>query len=273
MDKYKELTKDIPWNSAGKETVISKVGRSLIPVGIYPFELNPFDENNLRVKTNEDLDIEQYLMNIVGTAVQAGAGKLFTCCHVVEAVQRRKSQGYILARLLREGTVAYIPYPIQTALKYIDPRTQKVNKDIDLSVIIVPAKSTKEVPYEVPNIEWGDSTQLGVGDQVIVGGYPHGTEMFKFTKSNRGIIQPTFYNGIISAILPATKPSETRILQISVASAGGMSGGAVIEPNTGKILGMITSCVHSSNIPQPISYAIPSEIIAPYVEVITFDTK
>lgn len=273
MDKYKELTKDIPWNSAGKETVISKVGNSLIPVGVYPFELKPFDKNNPQVKTNEDLDREQYLMNIVGTAVQAGKGKLFTCCHVVEAVLQQKARGYILARLLREGTVVYTPYPIQTALKYVDPRTQKVNKEVDLSVLIVPAKSIKGLPYEVPSIEWGDSTELGVGDPVIVGGYPHGTEMFKFTQSNRGIIQPTFYNGIIGAILPATKPYETRILQISVACAGGMSGGAVIEPNTGKVLGMVTSCVHSSNIPQPISYAIPSEIIAPYVKIITFDTK
>ena len=97
--------------------------------------------------------------------------------------------------------------------------------------------------------------------------------MFKFTKSNRGLIQPTFYSGIVSAILPATHPSEIRILQISVPSAGGMSGGAIFDPKTGKVLGMITSCVHNDGIPQPISYAIPSEIIAPYVEVITFETK
>ncbi|MGR3302700.1 MAG: S1 family peptidase [Candidatus Scalindua sp.] len=273
MNKYKELTKDIRWNSAGKETIISKVGQSIIPVGIYPFQLPTLTEGNIQFRTLGDPDSEQYLINIVGTAIQVDKGKLVTCGHVIKAVIQQKADGYILARLIREGVFVYIPYPIHTALAYVDPRTEKVNKDVDLSALLVPVKSTKELPYEVPNIEWGDSSQLGIGDSVIVGGYPHGTEMFKFTQSNRGIVQPTFYNGIVSAILPATNLNETRILQISVACAGGMSGGAIIEPHTGKIMGMITSCVHNNGIPQPISYAIPSEIIAPYVEVITFNTK
>ena len=273
MNKYKKLTKDIPWNSAGKETVISKVGHSLIPVGVFPFQLQPSTAGDIQFRTMGGPDSEQYLMNIVGTAIQAGTGKLVTCCHVIEAVIQKKTSGYVLARLFREGVVVYIPYPIQMALRYVDPRTEKVNNDVDLSALLVPVKNTKERPYEVPNIEWGDSSQLGIGDPVIVGGYPHGTEMFKFTQSNRGIVQPTFYNGIISAILPATNLNETRILQVSVACAGGMSGGAIIEPHTGKIMGMVTSCVHANGIPQPISYAIPSEILAPYVEIITFNTK
>ncbi|MFH1446501.1 MAG: trypsin-like peptidase domain-containing protein, partial [Chloroflexota bacterium] len=101
----------------------------------------------------------------------------------------------------------------------------------------------------------------------------HGTEMFTLTQSNRGIIQPTFYSGIISSILPATNPQETRIVQVSIPSAGGMSGGAMFDPKTGEVLGIVTSCLHIKGIPQPMSYALPSEIISPYVEVITFKTK
>ena len=78
---------------------------------------------------------------------------------------------------------------------------------------------------------------------------------------------------VISAVLPATKPYEIRMIQVSIPSAGGMSGGAMFDPTTGKVLGIITSSVHMNGIPQPISYAIPSEIIAPYVEVITFNTN
>ena len=157
-------------------------------------------------------------MNIVGTAIQSGKGKLVTCGHVVEALLGQNSKGYILAKIQRQGLIAFIPYPIIKALKFIDRRTEEVNEQVDLAVLLVPAKSTKEVPYEIPNVSWGDSGILGVGDPVIIGGYPHGTEIFKFTKSNRGIIQPTFYSGIISAILPATNSSEIRILQISVPS-------------------------------------------------------
>ncbi|MBI5583372.1 MAG: trypsin-like peptidase domain-containing protein, partial [Deltaproteobacteria bacterium] len=216
---------------------------------------------------------EQYLMNIVGTAIQAGNGKLVTCRHVVEAILDQGANGYILSRIMRDGTIAYVPYPIVKALRYVDPRTDAVNGEVDLSVLLVPAKSTEHAPYETPTVSWGDSSGLGVGESILVCGYPHGTEMFKFTQSNRDIIQPTFYQGIVSAILPATKPFETRIIQISIPSAGGMSGGAVFNPETGKVMGMITSCVHMNGIPQPMSYAIPSEIIAPYVEVITFETK
>jgi hypothetical protein len=51
-----------------------------------------------------------------------------------------------------------------------------------------------------------------------------------------------------------------------------MSGGAVFDQKTGEVIGMVTSCMHVGDIPLPTSYAIPSEIIAPYLEVITFQT-
>jgi len=159
-------------------------------------------------------------------------------------------------------------------IPYRDPRTNEENHGVDLSVIILPVRRTAEHPYDVPEVKWGDSAQLGVGDQVILGGYPYGKQMFLFTQSNRGIVQPTFYSGIISAILPVTAPLETRLLQISTPAAGGMSGGAVFLPDTGEVVGMITSCVHyQEEIPLPMTYALPSEIIAPFVEVITFETK
>ena len=192
---------------------------------------------------------EQYLMNIVGTAIQAADGKLVTCGHVVEAILEQKAKGYILSRIIRSGTVVYVPYRIVEALRYLDPRTDAVNRDVDLSALYVPAKSTQNVPFETPNVSWGNSSELGVGDHTLICGYPHGTEMFKFTQSNRGIVQPTFYQGIVSAILPATKPYETRIIQVSIPSAGGMSGGAMFDPYTGKVMGMITSCVHMNGIP------------------------
>lgn len=273
MGRYQEITKNIPWNYLGRETTSSLLGRSIVPVGILPFQPKPIEDDKMPAISLREQGAEQYLMCIVGTAIQAGNGKLVTCGHVVDAIIDQKAEGYILSRIIRDGTVEYVPYPILKALRYVDPRTDAVNTEVDLSVLIVPAKSTERIPYETPNVSWGDSSKLGVGDHVLICGYPHGTEMFKFTQSNRGIIQPTFYQGVVSAILPATKPYETRVIQVSIPSAGGMSGGAIFDPETGKVMGMITSCVHMNGIPQPISYAIPSEIIAPYVEVITFETK
>jgi len=273
MDKYKEFTKNIPWDSAGRETIFSIAGKSIVPVGSLPFQPIKMPEDNIPYIDMNTPGSEDYLMNIVGTAIQVDNGKLITCLHVVKDFIEYQQKAYIWARVIRERTVAYVPYPIHTIIKYVDPRINKVNDSVDLAVLLVPAKSTANVPYEVPNIEWGDSTQIGVGDKVVIAGYPLGKEMFLKTQSNRGIVQPTFYNGIVSAVLPATKANETRLIQVSIPSAGGMSGGALLDASTGKLLGIITSGLNINGIPQPMTYALPAEIIKPFVEVITFKTN
>jgi hypothetical protein len=220
----------------------------------------------------DDADFEKLLMHIVGTAIQSDTGKLVTCAHVVEGLMQANPQGnyYLLARMFRGSEILFMPYSIQASVKYLDPRSGgKANDLVDLALLLS-TPNIEKMPYEVPNVTFGDSGQLGVGDRVIVGGYPHGREMFLFTKTNRGLIQPTFYSGIVSAILPVSQPMETRLLQISIPVAGGMSGGAVFLPETGEVIGMITSCAEIKGISQPMSYAIPSEIIAPYVELVTF---
>ena len=75
----------IPWGSLGRETVASTVGRSLLPVGMLPFEPVPFSKDAPAVDQNHP-DVEKVLMNIVGTAIQVGPGKLITCLHVVDAL-------------------------------------------------------------------------------------------------------------------------------------------------------------------------------------------
>jgi hypothetical protein len=271
-EKQRKIAEKIPWASLGKETVASKVGRSVVPVGLLPFKPVEWTPNMPSVPVQHP-DMEKYFMNIVGTAIQSDRGKLVTCAHVVAGLQQLQPKGYfyILSRSVREGNIVLMPYRVQLVVNYyFDPRTGGANKLVDLAMLLsVP--NTDELPYETPNVKFGDSSKLGVGDPVIIAGYPHGKDMFLWLQTNRGIIQPTFYSGIVSSIIPATKPDETRLLQISIPAAGGMSGGAVFLPKTGEVVGMITSCVHINDIPQPMSYAIPSEIIAPYVEVITFD--
>ena len=275
MGGYQDATRNNPWGSSGRETVASRVGESLLPVGTLPFTPLSYDPaKGLPALPPNSPDREKFLMNIVGTAIQAGKGKLATCAHVLNALDIAHGKAHMLARFaLQHNTVMYVPYPIVAGFPYVDPRSDKGNPDVDLAILVVPAKSTEELPYTIPNITWGDSTQLGPGDPVIVGGYPHGTTMFLLTKANRGFIQPTFYSGIVSAILPATKATETRIIQISVPVAGGMSGGVLFNPETGEALGMITSGLVIHDIPQPVTYAIPSEVVAPFVDALTFETR
>ena len=106
---------------------------------------------------------------------------------------------------------------------------------------------------------------------MLMGGYPYGTDLFKITQTNRGVIQPSFFDGVVSAMIPAQNERETRLIQLSTPAAGGMSGGAVFDPETGAAYGMITSSLEdSSGALHPVTYAIPSEVIFPYSGVMQF---
>ncbi len=105
--------------------MLSRAGQSLVPVGHVPFEPVKLPEPGgpLPAVSSTDPDFEKYLLEIVGTAIQVGEGKLATCAHVIEAVNEEKRQGYLLTRTRSENTYAFIVWPFQKALRYIDPRT------------------------------------------------------------------------------------------------------------------------------------------------------
>lgn len=255
----------------GRTTPVSRAGLSLVAVGTSSFDAPIREPGDPPIQfSNEDSNFEQYLAEIVGTAIQVGEGKLATCAHVIEAVAEKKRQGYLLTRSRTENDYECTSWPFRNTLRYVDPRNGKANVSVDLAIILafypgIPPR------YDVPIARWGDSTKLGVGDPIVIGGYPYGTDLFRSTQTNRGIIQPTFYPGIVSAILPATGPTETRLLQISALAAGGISGGAVLDPISGKVLGMVTSGLEENGAMQPVTYAIPSEVIAPFSSNINFE--
>ena len=283
---YRQYAKQIPWASFGRETPASRVARSVLPVGILPFTPLP-PQPDIPAIPGDHPDADKFLMSIVGTAIQAGQGKLVTCAHVMDALVAAQARTYVLTSTTRSSTVVYLPYRVVQALRYVDPRTNQVNPGVDLAVLLVPASQRSTIPYNVPPVHWGDSAGVGVGDPVLIGGYPLGTAMFLSTKSNRGVIQPTFYSGIVSAVLPATKPNEARLFQVSIPTAGGMSGGPMLDPATGEVLGIVTSGIEiriprdateesteeGPSIPLPMTYVLPSEVIMPYVNTIKFETK
>lgn len=218
-----------------------------------------------------DADYESFLMDIQGTAMQVGRGKLLTCWHVCQALKVKEGLAYIQSTTQRsDGAWVKGYWPIENQFSFIDPRLSAGNSDVDIGMIICTAEGDASIPYDVPNITWGNSSQLGVGDRVLIGGYPLGREMFLATATNRGIVQPTFYDGIVSALIPATKETETRLIQISTIAMGGISGGVVCDAETGAVVGMVTSGLTSGGYSLPVTYAIPSEVLKPYSEAISF---
>jgi hypothetical protein len=271
VDQLAAAFDKIPWRSFGRKNKISRLAESLLPIGNFPARL-PSRENEILL-ASDNPDFEKGIMDIKGTAMQCGRGKLLTCWHVCQELAVPEGRSYVQTKFLAERAIYKIYWPLTVQFSFIDPRTKAGNADVDIGLIGCPAKSTSERPYEVPVIKWGDSTTLGVGDRVLIGGYPLGRDMFLAAATNRAIVQPTFYDGIISAILPAVRPSETRLLQISSVALGGISGGAVCRPDTGEVVGMVTSGLTSEGVSLPITYAIPSEVLQPYANSISFKTE
>ena len=276
--KYDEFEKLIPWASMGRMSIVSEVGRSLLPIGVYDPNLPVWQyEGSSTEITNRDSDFEKYLLNIVGTAIRTGTGKLVTCLHVVDDIVRQNMRGYALvSRTLSENTISHTAcsFDSSLALKYVRPGQKKGDATVDLAVIPFVPRDRYGNVVDTPSITWGDSTKVGVGDRVLIGGYPYGTDLFKIAQTNRGLVQPSFLDGIVSAIIPAQNKRETRLFQLSTPAAGGMSGGAVLDPETGTAFGMITSSLEDLNgTLHPVAYAIPSEVILPYSGAINYDTE
>jgi Trypsin-like peptidase domain len=263
----KEAFQRIPWASFGRESAIARLAKSIVPVGNRDIVLGSPD---LFVSSN-DPDFESHIMEIRGTAFQVGKGKLVTCWHVCEELEVANGRAHIQAHSRMHGRPAKRYYPVLMTMNFIDPRTDAGNPSVDVGLIICPAAESPEVPYDVPKVRWGDSTKLGVGDRVLIGGFPLGRDLFLTLATNRGIVQPTFYDGIISAILPAVREGETRLLQISSVAVGGISGGVVCNPVTGEVLGMVTSGMTANGVSLPMTYAVPSEVLEPWCDSISFN--
>ena len=259
----------IPWASRGRVTPISRLARSIVPVGNKAGV--PKGDLSLHI-TLQDPAHEDWVLDIEGTAFQAGRGKLLTCWHVIEQLRYREGEAYLWANSRLHGAEAQRPYPFAAAFKFYDLRFDDGGPGVDAGVLICPATETDEAPYDVPPVTWGDSTKLGVGDRVLIGGFPLGREMFFSNETNRGLVQPSFFEGIISAIIPAIQRGETRLLQISSVALGGISGGVVCDPKTGAVLGMVTSGLTRGDVSLPITYALPSEVLRPFVDAISFKT-
>ena len=266
----KSIFDRIPWASRGRETSISKLGRSLVPVGN---KTGGFPTGDPKLfMTIQSPEHESWVMDILGTAFQVGEGKLLTCWHVIETLKLAQREAYLYASSHIDGVEAQRPYPFAGSFRFFDPRFEAGGSGIvEAGMLFCPAISTPEMPYQVPIVRWGDSTKVGVGDRVLIGGYPLGREMFFANSSNRGLIQPSFFDGVVSAIIPAIQSGETRLLQISSIAMGGISGGVVCEPSTGRVLGMVTSGLTEGSSNLPITYAIPSEVLQPWADAISFD--
>ena len=166
-----------------------------------------------------------------GIIVDAKEGYILTNYHVIE-------NAYIISVRLSDGRV-------------FDADIIGGDRYVDFAVLRIE-------PEDLEAIDWGDSRQVVVGEQVIAIGSPYG-------------LQQTVTSGIISAterypVLPTHIPAhnigqQTRFipyLQTDAAINPDNSGGALVDIN-GKLIGICTAIIsaeHGGN--SGIGFAIPS---------------
>jgi serine protease Do len=116
----------------------------------------------------------------------------------------------------------------------------------------------------LPNVPWGDSTQLHPGQTVLAFGNPLG---FRFTVT-RGIVsalnRANPYNG------DPRKPGQ--FIQTDAAINQGNSGGPLVNAH-GEVIGINTFLVSSTGGFSGMGFAIPTQIVRPTVETLIKDGK
>lgn len=122
-----------------------------------------------------------------------------------------------------------------------------VGKDLDSDLAII--KFTPEEGMDLKTISFGDSTEVKVGQRAIAIGNPFGLER-------------TMTTGIISSLGRPIQNSNNRIIrnmiQTDAAINPGNSGGPLLD-TSGKMIGINTSIVSSSNSSAGVGFAVPSE--------------
>ncbi|WP_162013474.1 serine protease [Erythrobacter sp. NAP1] len=231
---------------------ISKLGDKLVPIGHTTDdpEMGMFVEQDEYLAESGGLKIE-----LVGTCIAIGRGYYLTCWHVVEQLAR--SSGEAMAIVPSAGEGRNNLRPIRSVKKFEDPRFSENGSLIDCALLAIPGADDQPLSELPAPVDFSSSDKLSVGSRVLLGGFPLGETIFFANDTNKGHIQPSFFDGIVSAILPPASEGESRLLQINALALAGMSGGVVCDPRSGKLLGMILSGITQDDVDLPITFALP----------------
>ena len=119
------------------------------------------------------------------------------------------------------------------------------DEQTDLAVIKITASGLKA-------IEWGDSSDLNVGEWVMAIGSPYGYEQTVTT----GIVSALYRSDTISSSTGSSATVYTDMIQTDAAINPGNSGGALVD-DEGKLIGINTYISSSSQSSAGLGFAIP----------------
>lgn len=197
-----------------------------------------------------------------GTGFAVAGGRVVTNAHVVSAAREGPEGSSIVVRqALTSGDDAGSMRP--TTLETSDPIH-------DLAVLRV------EGP-PLPALSLGDSDRVREGHSVAFTGFPIGGALGYSPVTHRGIVSAVTSiappsqtaRGLNENLVRAIKSGPFRVFQLDATAYPGNSGGPMFDPETGKVLGIISMVfvkgTKEAALSQPsgISYAIPANHLLP----------
>ncbi|MFO1172537.1 MAG: Do family serine endopeptidase [Hyphomicrobiaceae bacterium] len=194
--------------------------------------VSPFQDPFFRQFFGDDLGVpRERLENSLGSGVIVSAdGLVVTNAHVI------KGSGEAEIRIALADK------------REIDAKVILMDERADLAVLKIDARET------FPYLEMVDSDKIEVGDIVLAIGNPFG-------------VGQTVTTGIVSALArTAVGNSDTQyFIQTDAAINPGNSGGALVDMS-GKLVGINTAIFSRSGGSQGVGFAIPANMVKPFVE-------
>jgi len=134
------------------------------------------------------------------------------------------------------------------AAKIVRVNDKFIEDDRDAGLIKIEEK-------DMPSLLFGGSKSLAIGRRIYVFGFPHTGEV-----SKKDLLEPTFTQGVISAIKDSKK-KDFNILQTDAKVSQGSSGGPLFNEK-GEVLGLVTFQTNPSEqqTGDNFAFAIPIEI-------------
>lgn len=200
-------------------------------------------------------------MKILGSGVFVDpSGVIVTARHVLDGVDNAINSAKRVGRTLQQLVMVIDTVTVQTDA--VDPNKHHLNfqykgcaiqmvgciKTHDLAVL----KVKPPIPVTAMPVDY--EADLREGDDIATCGFPYGAEMH-----DKATILSSFLTGIVSAVIPHPKmPPPGRyhyMLQLPVNP--GNSGGAVFDPHTGRVIGIVSRRYQPGGIPAGLCVAEP----------------
>ena len=215
----------------------------------------------------KDPDEEKGLPEILGTgfAVTDDPRIIVTAAHVVAgAFGRASEQTVLFAQPHRpaimwessvEDTTDHIRSVYSAAVEF-DFRTRQ---GLDLAVIELPEGLSPPGALSL-----ADPSYVHLGDRVATCGWPYGTTI----RAKNEPVLPSFTWGTVSNIEPhpQSSPEERLAYLVQMPVNPGNSGGAVFNPNTGDVLGVVVSMLEVRGVRAGLSKVIPTALFRPGID-------